>query len=423
MRSALAAWLARLETFSPHEIDLGLDRVRDVFAALGIAAPATVLHVAGTNGKGSSVALAAALLAETGHRIGTYTSPHVLRFNERIAVDREPASDDELVAAFERVDAARGDAPLTYFEFATLAALVVFDLRGVTVAVMEIGMGGRLDAVNAIEPTAGLITNVSLDHCEWLGDDIEAIAGEKAGIMRRDEPVVFAAMNPPAAVRQRADAVGADLIVAGRDYRWHLSEDQWEWQGRAHRLAGLRRPRLLGDIQVANAAGVLALLEAAGFEDLLDTRTVNRAFASASVPGRMQTITIDRQFLLDVAHNPGAAEVLAAALGGDTFTGRTVAIVGVMRDKDVEGIVMPLDRIVDEWIAVRADGTRALPVDELARRIANAVNRGCLEADSVDAALAAARRRTGPDDRVLVTGSFYIVGPVLEALAQGVAEA
>lgn len=416
MASELAAWLARLETYSPHEIDLGLDRVRDVFAALGIHTPATVLHVAGTNGKGSSVALAAALLAETGGTVGTYTSPHVRYFNERIVVDGEPVSDDELVTAFEQVDAARGGAALTYFEFATLAALVVFDRRGVTVAVMEIGMGGRLDAVNAIEPTAGLITNVSLDHREWLGDDVETIAGEKAGIMRADKPVVFASADVPVTMRRCADAVGADLIVAGRDYRWHVSDGEWEWQGRAHRLTGLLRPGLAGDIQVANAAGVLALLEAAGFESLLDSAIVNSAFGRASLPGRMQRIDADRHYLLDVAHNPGAAQVLAAALGEDGFDGRTVAIIGVMADKDVEGIVTPLRAIVDDWIAVRGDGARALPADELARRVANATNRGCLEADSVEDALAAAARLAGADDRVLVTGSFYVVGPVLEAL-------
>lgn len=421
MASELATWLSRLESYSPHEIDLGLDRVRDVFAVLGVHAPATVLHVAGTNGKGSSVALAAALLAATGQTIGTYTSPHVLRFNERIVVDGAPVGDDELVAAFERVDAARGQAALTYFEFATLAALVIFDRRGVTAAVMEIGMGGRLDAVNAIEPTAGLITNVSLDHREWLGDDVETIAGEKAGIMRAGKPVVFASADVPARIGQCAEAVGADLIVAGRDYHWQVSDAHWEWRGRAHRLPGLQRPGLVGDIQVENAAGVLALLEAAGFESLLDTATVNRAFAEASLPGRMQTIEADRHYLLDVAHNPGAAAVLAAALADDGFPGRTVAIVGVMGDKDVAGIVTPLDAIVDDWIAVRADGNRALPADELARRIANATNRGCLEAGSVEDALAAARRMTGPDDRVLVTGSFYIVGPVLGAIVQDAA--
>lgn len=257
---------------------------------------------------------------------------------------------------------------------------------------------------------------MSLDHREWLGNDVETIAAEKAGIMRPDKPVVFASTDVPATILRHAEAIGAELIVAGRDYRWETDDGRWRWQGRAHRLDALERPGLVGAIQVPNAAGVLAMIEAAGFESLLDTETVNAAFSAVSLPGRMQSIDADRHYLLDVAHNPGGAQVLAAALSDDEFEGRTVAVIGALGDKDIEGIVAALDAVVDDWIAVTASGARALDAAELARRIANATNRGCIEAGSVEDALAESRRLTGPDDRVLVTGSFFVVGPVLAAL-------
>ncbi len=415
--ATLGDWLARLETFSPREIDLGLERVAAVLERLALPRPELVLHVAGTNGKGSSVAMAAALLASDGSVVGTYTSPHVSRYNERIRVGGEEASDAEIVAAFERVDAARGDTPLTYFEFGTVAALIVFAAREVDVAVLEIGMGGRLDAVNAVAADAGLITNVSLDHCDWLGDDIETIAREKAGIMRAGKPVVFAAHERPVSIEQVSSETGAELIAAGRDYDWLAGQSGWSWQGRTLNLEALAPPPLKGEFQVGNAAGVLALLEAAGRTKLLDTRKVNRAFRGLSLAGRMQHIDGDRHWLLDVAHNAAAAEVLARQLDQDRIDGSTVAIVGTLDDKDVEGIVRPLVPEVDHWIAVEVDSPRAIAVDELARRIANAANTGCLEAESIDAAVTRARELTGETDRVLVTGSFYLVGPALEALA------
>lgn len=412
----LAEWLTRLESYSPREIDLGLERVHTLLARLDLALPDTVIHVAGTNGKGSSVAYASRLLQAAGAPVGSYTSPHVHRFNERVAVDGVVASDAELVAAIERVDAVRGDTALTYFEFTTLAALAVFEQRGVGIAVLEVGMGGRLDAVNAIEPVAGLITNVAMDHMEWLGPDVETIAREKAGIMRRGKPVVYASREVPAAILRHAADTGADLVLAGRDYDWHVDTDGWRWRGRERQLESLVRPSLDGEVQVTNAAGVLALVEAAGFAELLTPQTVNAAFGSVTLPGRMQLLQRDRQWLLDVAHNPAAAEVLAAALANRPVEGRTAAIVGVLADKDVEGIVRALEPVVDLWIAVACDSHRAVPVAALARRIATAANRGCIEAASMADAIASARALTDAADRILVTGSFYVVGPALAAL-------
>lgn len=414
--SSLADWLTRLESISPREIDLGLERVLAVLEELQLTLTAKILHVAGTNGKGSSVALLQSLLATSGATVGTYTSPHILRFNERIRVSGDEVSDQAIVDAFERIEAVRGETPLTYFEFGTIAALVVFASRQVDIAVLEIGMGGRLDAVNAVEPMAGLITNVSLDHCDWLGNDVEAIAIEKAGIMRPGKPTVFASEDLPLAVERYAGEIGAELVLVGRDYQWEASDKEWCWRGRTHQLDGLAIPSLSGRMQLDNAAGVLALIEAAGFDELLELSTVGSAFSNVSLQGRMQSIQSDRQWLLDVAHNPAAAEALGATLDNNDFSGQTVAIVGMLDDKDVAGLVLPLLHIVDKWIAVQAENPRAIAVDELARQIANASNKACLEAESIGHAIEHARHISVKNDRVLVTGSFYIVGPALQAL-------
>lgn len=414
--SSLATWLARLETFSPHEIDLGLDRVLRVLERLELTLPDTVLHFAGTNGKGSSVALAERLLLQSERRVGAYTSPHVLHYNERIRVNGASAVDAEIIAAFERIEAVRDDTALTYFEFGTIAALVVFAAHEIDVALLEVGMGGRLDAVNAVEPNAGLISNVSLDHCDWLGDDVEAIAYEKAGIMRTGRPIVFASDNPPAAIYSRADSVNAMLLVAGRDYHWEHESGQWFWQGRDTRLNGLSTPSLKGEFQIGNAAGVLTLFEAVGFEDLLQTKTVNRAFTSVRLPGRMQLLDDEHRWLLDVAHNPASARVLADELRVDAIDGKTIAIIALLADKDVDAVVAALAEQVDGWIAVTAANKHAIGAEELSRRIANLTDKACLTAESLDDAMNYARNICGVSDRILVTGSFYLVGPVLEAL-------
>ena len=412
----LPDWLRRLETLSPREIDLGLERVAEVLGRMQLEPPARVIIVGGTNGKGSSVEMLRALLAGSGV-IGTYTSPHVIRYNERIAIDGRPAADAEIVAAFERVEAARGEVPLTYFEFGTLAALAVFDAAGVTTAILEVGLGGRLDAVNVVEPDASLITNVSLDHCEWLGNDIESIGYEKAGIMRAGKPVVFASSDIPASVVAHAKKVGAQLVRAGRDYTWtHDASGGWSWRGRRVELSGLALPALRGPMQLQNAAGALALLEALGLRELLGPEFVSRALSNLSLPGRMQVVEREHRWLFDVAHNPAAAEALAASLRQHEAPA-AVAIVGILDDKNVEGIVGPLAALVDRWIAVTAASPRAIEAAELGRRIANATGKACLIADSAEQAIANAREMAGSEGRVLVTGSFYTVGPFLERLS------
>jgi dihydrofolate synthase/folylpolyglutamate synthase len=412
----LPDWLRRLETLSPWEIDLGLERVAEVRDRMGLEPPARAILVGGTNGKGSSVAMLSALLSGCG-AIGTYTSPHAVRYNERIVINGEPATDDEIVAAFERVEAARGEVPLTYFEFGTLAALAVFEAANVDIAILEVGLGGRLDAVNIVEPDASLITNVSLDHCDWLGDDVESIGYEKAGIMRAGKPVVFADTSMPATVAGHADKLGARLVCAGRDYTWTPAKGgRWSWRGQRLELPNLEVPSLRGPMQLQNAAGALALIEAMGLERELVAESVNRALTALRLPGRMQTIEREQEWIFDVAHNPAAAEALAASLR-QLGVRATVAIVGILDDKIVEGIVGPMAAEVDNWIAVTAASPRAIDAAELARRVANETGKPCLIADSFDMAVESADAIAGAGGRTLVTGSFYTVGPFLERLS------
>jgi dihydrofolate synthase/folylpolyglutamate synthase len=410
-------WLDRLEKLSPDEIVLGLDRVETILERLALDRPKSVFLVAGTNGKGSSVAMLQSLLQEGDASVGSYTSPHIIRYNERIAINGQPASDAQIVAAFERIELVRADVPLTYFEFGTLAALVVFADANLDTVVLEVGLGGRLDAVNAVEPDAGLITNISLDHCDWLGNDVESIGHEKAGIMRANKPTVFAAVDIPDSVLAYAASIGSDLRLTGRDYQFDKSGSRWSWRGRDVALAKLELPSLPGDFQLANAAGVLALVEASGRHDLLHKDVVNTAFGRLQIPGRMQQIEDDHSWLLDVAHNPAAAEALAQMLRDQPCAGQTIGLTAMLDDKDVDGVISPLLDVVDRWIAVTADSTRAIPATELARRVANLSNRACLAADSVDEAVSFARELAAADDRILVTGSFFVVGPVLDSLA------
>jgi len=409
-------WLVHLETLSPRTIDLGLERVKSVLSRLGLERPRRVFHVGGTNGKGSSVIMLQALLRSSGERVGSYTSPHILDYNERIAINGEPVSDASIVAAFEAIEAVREDVALTYFEFGTLAALVVFAGADVDAAILEVGMGGRLDAVNAVEPDACLITNVTIDHCDWLGTDIETIAREKAGIMRPGKPAVFGAIPVPQAIVDHAADIGAALTLAGRDFTWSRDHRHWTWVGRGCELPDLKPPALAGEHQLGNAAGVLALVEAAGLDGLLETERVNSAFGALRLDGRMQRVDAGGSWLLDVAHNPAAADVLAETLRAEPHAGRTVAVIGMLDDKDVHGVIAPLVDLVDSWIAVTADTPRAIPAAELARQIANFGDSACLIAATVSDAIDCAREFAAPPDRILVTGSFYVVGPVLREL-------
>ena len=417
--ASLNDWLGWLETLSPTEIDLGLDRVEQVLGRLQPSRAGRVIHVAGTNGKGSSVAMLEALFINSGERVGAYTSPHLNFYNERIRMNGAAVSDGEIISAFERVEAARQNVPLTYFEFGTLAALVTFEANKADTIILEVGMGGRLDAVNAIEPDAGIITNVSLDHCDWLGEDIESIAAEKAGILRGDKPFIFGALDAPKAILTAAEKIGADLSRGGKDFDYAAAADSpgtWAWSGRRSKLSSLGMPALAGKVQLQNASAVLALIEAMGLDELLDRQLVNKAFGQLELAGRCQLFQTDKRWLLDVAHNAAAANALSDFLADISPGGRIIAISGMLRDKDLGGIVSPLLEFVDAWVAVTAESPRALAAKELAAGIANLCDKPCLAADSLSDAMQYACAQATAKDLILVTGSFYVVGPALQWL-------
>ena len=410
-------WLSWLETLSPREIDLGLDRVAEVLQRLELPRPRRVLHVAGTNGKGSCAAMLESMLLGSGVRVGCYTSPHVLRYNERIRVDGRAVDDAQILDAFVQVEARRNGVPLTYFEYGTLAAMVVFAARAADELVLEIGLGGRLDAVNAIEPDGAIITNITLEHCDWLGDDVESIAREKAGVMRRGKPVIFGATAVPASIISEAERIGADLWLSGRDFL-HATEPAgtWQWQGRTVAIDGLARPSLHGTFQLQNASAVLALLEAQQLTPLLTRERIDAAFNRLEIPGRFQQLTTRCQWLLDVAHNPDAASVLGQSLSEmatSSPAGCTTAVIGVLADKDLPGILQPLLPHVDRWVAVTAESPRALPARELAQRVAQIADKPCLVADNIATAVAHLEESASARDLLLVTGSFFTVGPAL----------
>jgi len=327
--------------------------------------------------------------------------------------------DAAIIAGFRAVEAARKTVILTYFEFGTLAALSAFATAGVDTWLLEIGLGGRLDAVNAVDPDAAVITNVTLDHCDWLGDDVESIAREKAGVMRMDIPVIFGAETVPRAIVDEAERRHADLRVAGRDFHAQCDGDAWHWRGRDRELRNLSLPALKGPFQVQNAAAVLALLEALGPGGMPGADDVNRALEGLSLPGRLQSVLRERHWLLDVAHNPDAARVVAAALAAKPQGGRLIAVLGVLADKDLDGILAALCPVVDSWVAVAAENSRALPAPALAARIANSCNRPCRIGGSIAAGLDLAAQLAAAEDRILVTGSFYTVGPALAILEAG----
>jgi dihydrofolate synthase / folylpolyglutamate synthase len=417
----LADWLAWQETLHPNAIDLGLDRLQRTLDRLGWQRPACpVVTVAGTNGKGSCVALTARILREAGYRVGTFTSPHLIRYNERIVVDGVEVADAVLIAAFERIDAARGEDTLTFFEFNAAAALLVFADADLDAVVLEVGMGGRLDAVNVVDADVALVTSIDLDHCDWLGRDRETIGREKAGIFRAGRPAIFGARDMPASIRESAHTIGANLQQLGRDFDWVRGGTRWNWRGRASEQRDLPPPALQGEIQYDNASTVLAALEALASRLRVPRSAIERGLQTVTLPGRFQVVRQSAprpiEWILDVAHNPAAAKTLAAQLAARETAGRTIAVCGVLADKDVEGVVSELRRSFDIWIVVGLSGARALAPDALATRVRNlGANVDAVAADVVAGCLAA-EALAGAGDRIVVFGSFLTVGPALGRL-------
>jgi len=413
--TTLGDWLRWQEQLHPNPIDLGLERVRQVLQRMHLAdTPFQVLTIGGTNGKGSCVAFLDAMLRAQCYRVGTYTSPHLLRYNERICTQGIEASDAELCDAFASVDKARRDVSLTYFEFGTLAAFEIFRRHRVEVAVLEVGMGGRLDAVNAIDPLGALVASIGLDHQEWLGKDRDSIGFEKAGIFRRQRPAICGDRVPPARFLETTKDIGAVLQVLGQEFDWQASGHDWQWQGRQGRMQNLPRPSLPGFIQMDNAASCIALLKAVAARLPVSESAIRKGLEAARIHARFEQWPGYVTWVLDVAHNPAAAGVLARNLAANPVTGKTLAVVGMLRDKAVEEVVRALTTQVYSWFVGGLDGARGQSALELVRRIQSAIP-GAMTAEhpSVTEACHAAQSAAQKGDRILVFGSFQTVSAIL----------
>ena len=412
----LQDWLAHCERLHPKTIELGLERSQAVAGRMGLRFECPVITVAGTNGKGSTCAMLEAIALQAGYRTGVYTSPHLVHFEERCRIHGEIVKAQELIPHFEKVEAAREGTSLSYFEFTTLAIMSLLAVSRLDVAILEVGLGGRLDTVNIIDTDCAVITSIDLDHMDYLGDDRESIGREKAGIMRTGKPAVVSDPVPPQSVIDRATDIGADLWTLGRDFNFSGDKLQWAWAGRGRRYAGLAYPALRGANQLVNASGALAALEALRDRIPVTAQAVRTGLALVELPGRFQIVPGQPALVLDVAHNPHSVAALAANLDAMGFFPTTHAVFGAMADKDLAPMLKKMGPLVDRWYFTdlptpRASAAAALieswRAQETRRDVAASTHAAPMEA--LRAAVAAA----DPADRIVVFGSFYTVGGVL----------
>jgi len=417
----LAEWLEYCENLHAKPIDLGLERVREVARRMEIRFDCPVITVAGTNGKGSTCAMAESILSQAGYKTGVFTSPHLVHFEERLRIAEIPVKAAELIASFARVDLARAEISLTYFEFTTLALLDVIVNAKLDVAILEVGLGGRLDAVNIIDADCAIITSIDLDHMEFLGDTREKIGFEKAGIMRAGKHAVVSDPMPPASVQAHAEAIGADLWLVGRDFNSSGDKLLWAWAGRGKRFSGLAYPALRGANQLVNASGVLAALTALRERLPITAQAVRNGLAFVELPGRFQIIPGEPNLILDVGHNPHAIAALAVNLDAMGFAPCTHAVFGAMADKDLANMLQRMNPLVDKWYFTDLPTARAASAADLLS-IWQGVNVGekarkdvsgqCFASPKL--ALDAAISNSAPTDRIVVFGSFFTVGGVLQ---------
>jgi dihydrofolate synthase/folylpolyglutamate synthase len=414
--ATLEQWLAHIEQQHPQNIAMGLERVREVAQRMSLDQPAErSIVVGGTNGKGSTVAFIESIARAAGWKVGAYTSPHLLRYNERVRIDGQDVDDATLVAGFNAVEDARGDTPLTYFEYGTLCALWVFQQAGLDLAVLEVGLGGRLDAVNLIDADVSVITTVDIDHADWLGNEREAIGEEKAGIIRGWKPVILGEIDPPSSVLRRAYVLGANAIRFGSDFFAEaIDAESWRWRDVSFQIE-LPQPSLWAPVQRNNAATAIAALRA------LDKDVPQAAWAQgvadAKVVGRLQRLMRDGvAVLVDVGHNPQAAGALAAALKTHPAAGRTLAVYAALADKDAPGVVAALQEQVGGWFLAGLGGARAQTAAQLRERLHDTQAASAVLAEDVEQALDAALKQAQPGDRVLVFGSFHTVAEALPLL-------
>lgn len=424
--ASLDAWLTHLESAHPVGIDMGLARIGKVKEALGLAFTCPVITVGGTNGKGSTCAILESILLRAGYKVGCHTSPHLLEFNERARINGENAADAVLLAHFEAVEAARTSlaepVSLTYFEFTTLAILHCFAASGLDAVILEVGLGGRLDAVNIVDADCAIVTSIDLDHVDYLGDTREKIAFEKAGIFRAGRPAICADPAPPQTLVNHAAAIGTDLWLFGRDFRYEgqagSERQQWSYVGPTMRRSALAYPALRGANQLINTSAALAALEALRDRLPVSAQDVRLGLANVELPGRFQVLPGRPAVVLDVAHNPHAAAALAQNLGSMGFFRYTYAVFGAMRDKDIAGVVKHLKGEIDHWCVTDLPTPRAASAEALEAELRDvgvvdgpdtSVKRFATPAQAFEDAVS----RATDDDRILVFGSFFTVGGVM----------
>lgn len=415
--TSLADWLVYLESLHPNSIALGLDRVNEVNARLQLAPTFVIITVGGTNGKGSTCAMLESILGIAGYATGLYTSPHLLRYNERVRIGREAVDDASLCAAFQAVEAARGATPLTYFEFGTLAAVWLFVARKVDVAILEVGLGGRLDAVNVFDADCAIVTSIALDHTEYLGSTREAIGTEKAGIYRPNKPALFGDEDMPATIFDHAQKIGTDLQQLGKDFRFFRQDTQWQFHGRRGNHHGLPYPALRGGYQLKNSSVALAAIDELKDKLPVTLQDIKRGLLEFELPGRFQVLPGQPTVILDVAHNPAAVTVLAQQLGHMGRFRRTHAVFGMLKDKDIAGVVGILANLVDAWYLGSIDAARGASADDLLTHLMQ-LDQGdkATVFESVEQAYRAACLAAAQDDRIVVFGSFFTVAEVTRHL-------
>jgi dihydrofolate synthase/folylpolyglutamate synthase len=409
----LEQWLDYIEQLHPKAIALGLDRVEKVKQALGLAPAFPIITVGGTNGKGSVCAMLEAILHLAGYRVGCYTSPHLLRYNERVRIARAEATDADLARAFSAVESARGDVPLTYFEMGTLAAMWLFAERRVEAAVLEVGLGGRLDAVNAFDADCAVVTTVDIDHVDFLGADREAIGHEKAGIFRGGRPAVCADPEPPASLVKHAEATGAQLLRVGTDFGVTVQDRQWQYWGPRGKRNALPHPALRGASQLGNAAAAITALECLRERLPVTMNDIRAGLLQVDIPGRFQVLPGRPAVILDVAHNPQAARALADSLRAMGRSGRTLAVFAMLKDKDVAGVIAALKSSVAHWFIAGLGGPRGVSAADLGRTLAGAGIDAVTACGDVATAYSQACDMATENDRILVFGSFYTVAMVM----------
>jgi len=413
----LAEWLAYIERQHPARIALGLERVDAVRERLGLSVGCPVITVGGTNGKGSICAMLEAILRAAGCRVGLYQSPHLLRYNERVRIDGQEATDAMLCESFAAVESARAGMPLTYFEFGTLGALWLFARARPDVLVLEVGLGGRLDAVNVVDPDCAVLGAIDVDHTDYLGVSREAIGREKAGILRAGRPVVIGDPDPPQSVLEVAQALGARVLQLGKDFGCEAQGAQWRYWGPAGRRVSLAYPALRGRAQLQNAAAAICALETLRERLAVSMQDIRQGLARVTLPGRFQVLPGRPSVVLDVAHNPQAARVLAANLAASGYAPETIAVLGMLADKDLDGVVAALAQRVTRWHLASLPGPRGAGAAELEaalRRCGVQAAARC-HADPL-AAFRAARDEAGDDDKIVVFGSFLTVGAIAAEL-------